>query len=123
MKHFTCDICKLQLPAVFEGDVGKQTIKVIPSWTSEPILVYYLGEPAYPCPTCEKDDEDLDVVEIADWDNPNLRIHRRLRQHYARQHQMKLKEKFTPKEVSVIQSTMSVLFPFFLNLFPHDVGE
>ena len=99
MKTYTCDICKLQVPAIIEGTVSKQTVTVLPNWTSEPILVQYLGEPTYPCPECEKDDDGAVTSEITDWDNPNKRMHKRLRQHHARHHHMKLKDKLNPSEV------------------------
>ena len=101
MKYFTCDICKLQLPALYEGDISKQSIKVIPSWTTEPILVHYLGEPVYPCPECEKYDEYFSSAKITDWNSPNVKLHKRLRQHFARQHHVKLKDRLSSREVGV----------------------
>lgn len=108
MPRFTCQICKKALPCRYEGEKKKETIKVITTWTSEPIEVQNGGEQCYPCPLCESD--ETGEAKITHWDQVEGRMHKRLRQHFARHHHKLLKETYNSDQVSKSQGEGTGIF-------------
>ena len=98
MPRYTCQVCKKALPCRYEGEKKKETIKVITTWTSEPIEVQNGGEQCYPCPLCETD--ETGEAKITHWDQVEGRMHKRLRQHFTRHHHKPLKDAYSSDEVA-----------------------
>jgi hypothetical protein len=97
MPRYTCQVCKKALPCRYEGEKKKETIKVITTWTAEPIEVQNGGEQCYPCPLCESD--ETGEAKITHWDQVEGRMHKRLRQHFTRHHHKLLKEAYSSDQV------------------------
>lgn len=97
MPEHQCRQCLKKIPCQTEGPPNKQTVRVQTSWHKESIIVRYKGEPCLPCPRCELEDGQED---IANWDRPNERLHKRLRQHYHRKHHCPLNQELTPSQVT-----------------------
>lgn len=95
--NWVCQFCKRAVPSITEGTSKKQTIKLRPTWTSSALTVMDSGEQCYPCPTCESDSEGRRI--ITHWEHADIRLHKRLRQHHARNHQQLLRDAYTTEEV------------------------
>lgn len=93
-REYTCQVCKKSLPCEYQGDQTKLTIILHPTWTSSSLTVLSQGEHCLPCPTCEQDEHG--TVKITHWAQAEIRLHKRLRQHYQRHHQTKLSDAFSP---------------------------
>ena len=85
---------KKSLQCEYQGDETKLTIILQPTWTSSRLTVLSQGEHCLPCPTCEQDEQGN--VKITHWAQAEIRLHKRLRQHYQRHHQTKLSDAFSP---------------------------
>ena len=55
------------------------------------------GEHCLPCPRCETADGE---IKIKYWEQADIRLHKRLRQHFSRHHHAKLHEVYSPPEVA-----------------------
>ena len=97
MKQFTCPVCKRQEPCTYEGENKKPTIHLNVPWQGLPLTVTSSGEQCYPCPRCELDENG--ESKIRTWTQAELRIHKRLRQHFTRHHHGKLADFYTPEEI------------------------
>ena len=97
-RMYMCQICKRNLPCCYEGDSSKPTIILKVAWTNSPLTVVSSGEQCYPCPNCEKDING--EAKINHWEQAEMRLHKRLRQHFTRHHHAKLSDVFTPVEIS-----------------------
>lgn len=84
MPMFTCPSCKRAIPCVHQGEGRKRSVLLRVSWHKDPLTVINRGENCYPCPLCEDPDGSTGITH---WDNADLRLHKRLRQHFGRHHQ------------------------------------
>ena len=93
---WVCGYCSRSVPCVTEGTSRKKSIHIHPTWTKIRLTVLDTGEQCYPCPTCETTDGRRAITH---WDHPDIRLHKRLRQHHARAHHQLLREKYNATEV------------------------
>ena len=96
MQRFTCPVCKRQEPCTYEGERKKPTIHLNVPWQGIPLTVTSSGEQCYPCPRCELNENG--EPKIRTWNQAELRLHKRLRQHFTRHHHGKLSDFCTPEE-------------------------
>ena len=89
MPNFKCPTCENNEPCIKEGDKPKQSIRLLVPWHEEALTVVKNGEHCLPCPLCENP-SDWEDAKIMHWEKPRERLHRRLRQHYKREHGNKL---------------------------------
>ena len=97
MPKHQCRECLRNIPCRTEGPPNKQTIWIQAPWNKEPITVRFKGEPCLPCPRCELEEGQED---ISNWERPNERLHKRLRQHYLQKHHHRLNHELTPTQVT-----------------------
>jgi len=100
MANYKCPACENYEPCLKEGEKKKQTIRLLVPWNDEALTVVKNGEHCLPCPLCENP-ADWEHAKITQWEKPRERLHRRLRQHYVREHGNKLmKVSMTQDEIS-----------------------
>ena len=98
MPSYTCQTCDKSFHSYVEGDARKPTIRIRVTWQAELLTVVNNGEICYPCPRCEEGSSG--ICEIKSWDNAEVRLHKRLRQHFHRHHQAKLSKTFSSEGIA-----------------------
>ena len=98
MPSYTCQTCDKSFYSFVEGDARKPTIRIRVTWQSELLTVVNNGEICYPCPRCEEGSSG--ICAIKNWDNAEVRLHKRLRQHFHRHHLGTLSKTFSTEGIS-----------------------
>ena len=96
MPSYVCQVCKIALHCIYKGNKTKPTIEVSVPWQNTSLTVMSAGEHCLPCPRCETADGE---IRISYWEQADTRLHKRLRQHFSRHHQAKLKDIYSPAEI------------------------